>query len=135
MKDGTPAWSVVIVVFNKQHDVLAICRGFNPRNPALPGGDSELDDNTPAQTAARELLEETAVTALELRCFDQWEGERGQPVFAFLVPRWTGIRLRTSYEGKPRWMPPEALLVKTALFREEAQRMFEKLGSSAKEAP
>ena len=127
MKDGTPAWSVVIVVFNGPRNVLAISRGFNTRDPGFPGGDSEDIDQTPAQTASRELFEETGVTAVELRCIDQWEGERGQPVFAFFVPRWKNTRLRTSDEGKPFWTRPENLLKKTAYYRDDAKRVFEKL--------
>lgn len=126
MKDGTPAWSVVIFVANGNNDVLAIYRNFNMRDPALPGGDSEPSDASPAQTTARELREETGLTALEARCIDRWEGDRGQPVFAFFVPKWKG-RLRASNEGKPFWTQPKTLLAKTAHFREYAERLFLKL--------
>lgn len=126
MKEGIPAWSVVVVVSNGNNDVLAISRGFNLRDPALPGGDSEPFDESPAQTAARELLEETGLKALEMRCFDRWVGERNQPVFAFYVPQWKG-RLRTSSEGKPFWTQPKNLLSKFAYYHDEAKRVFEKL--------
>lgn len=127
MKQGTPAWSVVVVVNNANNDVLALSRGFSVRDPALPGGDSEPGDETPAQTAARELLEEAGLIALELRCIDRWQGERGQPVFAFYITKWRGKRLRTSDEGKPFWTQPHKLLVKTAFYRDEARRLFAKL--------
>jgi 8-oxo-dGTP pyrophosphatase MutT (NUDIX family) len=128
MKDSVPAWSVVVVAFDGPANVLAISRGFNPRDPAFPGGDSEAEDESPASTAKRELFEETGLTAMELRCMDQWTGDRGQPVFAFFVPRWRGPRLRTGAEGKPFWSRPERLLVKTATFRDTAQRLLAKLG-------
>lgn len=125
-KEGTPAWSVVVVVF-RDGDVLAISRNFNPRDPSLPGGDSDPTDEDPGHTAARELFEETGIRAVELRAVDQWTGDRGQPVFAFIVPKWRGKRLRTSDEGKPFWTHPKSLLIPTATYRESAQRLFEKL--------
>jgi 8-oxo-dGTP pyrophosphatase MutT (NUDIX family) len=129
MKTAVPAWSVVVVVPNGQ-DILAISRGFNVRDPALPGGDSEDTDEVPAQTAVRELLEETGVTALEARCFDRWIGDRGQPVFAFYIPRWKCKRLRVSSEGKPFWTEPHKLLVKTAYYKDEAKSILEKLSQT-----
>ena len=131
MKDGTPAWSAIAVVFNGPRNVLAISRGFNTRDPGFPGGDSEETDASPAQTASRELFEETGVTALELRCIDQWVGERGQPVFAFYIPRWRCARLRTSSEGKPFWTHPDTLVKKTAFYCNEARNVFEKLAVAA----
>jgi 8-oxo-dGTP pyrophosphatase MutT (NUDIX family) len=128
MKDGVPAWSVVAVVFSGSHNVLAISRSFNTRDPGFPGGDSESFDTSPAATAKRELFEETGITALELRCMDEWVGERGQKVYAFFIPKWKGKRLRTSSEGKPFWTRPHRLLVKTATYRDSSQRLLEKLG-------
>ena len=128
MKPGVPAWSVVVVAFRGPHHVLAITRAFNTRDPGLPGGDSEPQDATPADTARRELLEETGMTATELRCMDQWTGERGQPVFAFFAPKIRGARLRASPEGKPFWTSPKRLMIKTATYRETAARLFAKLG-------
>lgn len=127
MKEGVPAWSVVVVVANLNNDVLAISRGFNVRDPALPGGDSEAGDESPAQTAVRELFEETGINAIEARCVDRWEGDRGQPVFAFYITKWKGKRLRASAEGKPFWTQPNTLLSKTAYYREDAKRVFLRL--------
>jgi 8-oxo-dGTP pyrophosphatase MutT (NUDIX family) len=126
MKEGTPAWSAVVVVSNGHNDVLAISRGFNLRDPALPGGDSEPFDEGPAQTAARELYEETGLRAKEVRCIDRWTGERGQPVFVFYIPQWSG-KLRTSSEGKPFWTQPKNLLARGAYYRDEARQVFAKL--------
>jgi 8-oxo-dGTP pyrophosphatase MutT (NUDIX family) len=128
MKDGTPAWSVVVVVSSGPSNVLAISRNFNTRDPSFPGGDSEPTDENPAQTAKRELIEETGIMAIELRCMEQWVGERGQPVYAFFVPKWKGSRLRTSSEGKPFWTQPQTLLGRGATYREEARHLLEKLG-------
>jgi 8-oxo-dGTP pyrophosphatase MutT (NUDIX family) len=94
----------------------------------LPGGDSEPEDLTPADTAKRELFEETGVTALELESFGQWFGERGQPVYGFFVSKWRGSRLRSSGEGKAFWASPESLLLKSAYYRVEAKHIFERLG-------
>jgi 8-oxo-dGTP pyrophosphatase MutT (NUDIX family) len=128
MKEGTPAWSVVVVVFKGARGVLAITRNFNPRDPSLPGGDSELEDETPAQTAKRELFEETGLQATELRCMEQWVGERGQPVFGFFAAKWKGSRLRTSAEGKPFWATPQRLIIPSATYRKDAQRLLHTLG-------
>ena len=127
MKSDNPAWSVVIVVANGNSDVLVLSRGFNVRDLALPGGDSEPGDTSPAQTAQRELFEETGINAQSANCIDRWEGERGQPVFAFFIPKWTGRRLRASTEGKPFWATPHKLLGKTCYYRDDAKRIFEKL--------
>jgi 8-oxo-dGTP pyrophosphatase MutT (NUDIX family) len=135
MKDGTPAWSVVVVVTRGAQNVLAISRNFNTRDPSFPGGDSETTDESPAATAARELFEETGIKAIELRCMDQWMGERGQPVYAFFVPKWKASRLRTSDEGKPFWTTPQRLLIKSAFYRDFAQRLLEKLGRVATRTP
>lgn len=134
MKEGIPAWSAVAIVFSGPQNVLAIARNFNPRDPSFPGGDSEPTDENPAATAKRELLEETGITAVELRCMAQWEGERGQPVFAFFVPRWRGRRLLTSDEGKPFWTRPNRMLMKSATYRDAAQMLLEKLGRAQKQA-
>lgn len=128
MQEQTPAWSVVTVLFNGPHNVLAIARNFNPRDPAFPGGDSETDDPDPAATAKRELFEETGVEALELRLMDQWVGERGQPVYAFFIPRWRAPRLRTGDEGKPFWTRPERLIRRSATYGALAQHLLSKLG-------
>lgn len=128
MKPGIPAWSVVTIVYNGPHKVLAISRNFNPRDPGFPGGDSEPLDATPADTARRELYEETGIHAVKLRCIDQWVGERGQPVFAFFVPQWQGGRLRTSDEGKPFWAKPRRFLARGATYRDHAERLLQKLG-------
>lgn len=127
MKQGTPAWSAVTVVFKGPRLILAVSRNFNTHNPGLPGGDSEPEDANPAATAKRELYEETGITALELRCMDQWLGERGQPVYAFVVPKWRGTRLRVSPEGKPFWARAEHLLIPSAKYRHDARRLLEKL--------
>lgn len=130
MKAGIPAWSVVVVLFKGPRFVLAISRNFNQRDPGFPGGDSEPGDENPAATARRELMEETGVHAAELRNMAQWTGDRGQPVYAFFVPKWKlpSARLRTSNEGKPFWTTPQKLLVKSATFHETARLLLEKLG-------
>jgi 8-oxo-dGTP pyrophosphatase MutT (NUDIX family) len=128
MKEGTPAWSVVTVLFSGPQHVLALARNFNPRDPAFPGGDSEPLDDNPEATACRELLEETGVEALELKLMDKWTGERGQPVFAFFIPRWRCVRLRTGDEGKPFWTRPERLIYRGATYGVQAQHLLAKLG-------
>lgn len=129
MKDVTPAWSAVVVV-PKGRNVLILNRGFVPRDPALPGGDSEPQDKTPAETARRELYEESGLVALEVKCIDEWTGERGQPVYVFLVLRWKG-RVRSSSEGKPFFGAPARLLLPTAKYHQDAARVLERVAAEA----
>jgi len=131
MKDGTPAWSAVMVV-PRGREVLILNRGFNPKDPAAPGGDSEPEDGSPAETARRELHEETGLIALEVKCIDEWQGSRGQPVYAFLVNRWKG-RLRSSSEGKPFWSNPRRLLSPTAAYHKDAVRLLQKAAEARPE--
>jgi 8-oxo-dGTP pyrophosphatase MutT (NUDIX family) len=126
MNQGVPRWSSVVVAFDGER-VLAISRGFNPRDPALPGGDGEAGDTTPASTAAREMFEETGLRARELRLMDTWVGDRGQTVYAFFVPRWTG-RIRSSSEGKVYWSSLGNVLRRSATYRKDAKRLLEKMG-------
>lgn len=125
MKEGTPRWSAVVVAFNGAN-ILAVSRGYIPRDPAMPGGDATDEDTSPAATAAREMFEETGLRARELRLMDVWEGTRGQKVYVFFVPRWQG-RLRSSSEGKAYWSTTANVLRRSATFRFEARRILEKL--------
>jgi len=130
MKPGVPAWSSVAIV-RKGREFLVLSRGFNVRNPAFPGGDSEPSDESPAFTAARELYEETGVRAIKLRCIDRWVGERNQPVFAFLVEEYRDIpRLRVSEEGKPYWSSARGLLTMGSDYRKDAERLLDKLSAT-----
>jgi len=129
VKPGIPAWSCVAIVRRAQ-EFLVVSRGFNVRNPAFPGGDSEPSDENPAFTAARELYEETGVRALKLRCIDRWVGDRNQPVFAFLVYEYRDVpRLRVSEEGKPYWTTAGGLLTPGADYRKDAERLLQKLST------
>ncbi len=123
---AAPRWSAVTVVFDGDR-VLALSRGYNPRNPAFPGGDAEKRDLDPARTAGRELYEETGIRARELRLMETWVGERGQKVYAFFVPRWHG-RIRSSSEGKTYWSFAGNMCRDSAVFRQDAERLLRKLG-------
>lgn len=125
MKEGTPRWSAVVVAFNGPN-ILAISRGFIPRDPAMPGGDAEPTDTSPAATAAREMFEETGLRARDLELIGAWQGTRGQPVYAYHAKRWTG-RLRSSSEGKAMWATAGHLLRKSANFRIEAHYLLSEL--------
>lgn len=96
-------WSVVLVV-PRANQFVAIARGFAPRNVNFPGGNRDPEDRTPADTAVRELYEETGLrtTPEFLRIIAKWKGSQGQDVYAFKVARYIG-RLRSSTEGKVFW--------------------------------
>lgn len=133
MTEPEKDYSVVILVMRGTEHVLAITRNFDIKNPALPGGNAEPGDETPAASAARELREETGIQALALTFLEQWIGERGQPVYAFYAPKWRG-HLRTSSAGKPYWTKPTNLLAKTAQFGDIALKLLDQLGRVRNEA-
>ncbi|MEQ9111546.1 MAG: NUDIX hydrolase [Rhodospirillaceae bacterium] len=66
-----PQVGVGVVVINKQNEVLLIRRGQEPNKGlwTIPGGRQEVGE-TLAETAHREILEETGVTIADLTLVD-----------------------------------------------------------------
>lgn len=121
------SWSTVLVVpRNAQFAVIA--RNFNVRNVNFPGGSRAPEDDSPSDTAMRELREETGLfTAPEfLRLLDKWQGEDGLPVYAYLVTGYRG-RIRSSGEGRAFWTAQTGLLLSPASeFRYHNARLLKK---------
>jgi 8-oxo-dGTP pyrophosphatase MutT (NUDIX family) len=121
-------WSIIAVI-PRGEQFAVIARGFSTRNINFPGGDKTEQDQTPADTAVREILEETGLytTAEFLRLIDTWKGSRGQRVYAFYITGFQG-RLRSSPEGKTFWTAQTSLLISSSSeFRDRAKRLLEKL--------
>ena len=91
-------WSVVLVV-PVEEDVVAIAREFDPTDINLPGGWDEYTDLTPADTAKRELLEETGLQAKAFELIDYWENKNKSITYVYKITLWTG-KLRSSCAGK-----------------------------------
>lgn len=126
MQNG--AWSVVLVV---PHGTLLLAqsRNFISRDRNFPGGDGDPEDLTAAHTASRLLLEETGLISKpeDFRILDTWDGERGQPVYVYLVTRFRG-RLRPSGKGKVFWTKKySTLMAATSTFAEFNSRILQKL--------
>jgi ADP-ribose pyrophosphatase YjhB (NUDIX family) len=121
-------WSVVVVV-PRAAQYAVIARGFNTRDINFPGGYKDPEDATPADTAARELYEETGLmtTAEFLKLIDTWKGAQNEPVYAYLATGYRG-RMRSSGEGKPFWTANISSLVKrTSTFRQDNARLLRKM--------
>lgn len=122
------AWSVVLVV-PRGTLLLAQARRFVSRDRNFPGGDSEADDRNAAHTASRLLQEETGLLSRpeDFQMLDTWTGERGQPVYAYLVTRFRG-RPRASGKGKVFWTKKyESLMTVTCTFAPYNTRVIQKL--------
>lgn len=122
------AWSVVLIV-PRGTLLLIQARGFVARNRNFPGGDSEEGEPTAQHTAARVLQEETGLLAdiEHFEILDTWTGERGQPVYAYIVTRYRG-RAGSRAKGKVFWSKNyESLMSKSSTFAEFNARIIRKL--------
>jgi len=104
-RDSLPKAAVVFITRNGK--VLAVSRGSNMSNMNMPGGEVELGEE-PIDAAARELKEETGLTAQEIFPIFT-KVYNGRLVSAFKVPSYSGD-LVSSHEGQTSWEDPEALL-------------------------
>lgn len=97
---------MAIVLLERGSQVLAVTRPEPPLRLSLPGGGVEWHE-TYVEGAARELTEETGLTAERLRLVHEgWSGDAYVKVFE--AEGATGT-LRPSEEGYPVWVPLRAL--------------------------
>ena len=80
----TPRVGVVAIVESWDDEILLIRRKFPPLGLAFPGGFMEMGE-TIAQTAAREVLEETGIVAEEVGLLDVTSGVGLDPRAQFVV--------------------------------------------------
>lgn len=102
-----------LVIVIKESKILSVSRGIGSSLWALPGGKAEYDES-PYQNAARELYEETALTAqsLELVHEDLVPGEKGKGIdfysTCFFATEWSGKPCHSD-EGDLDWLSVEEL--------------------------
>lgn len=112
-----------ILVTDGRGRFLAVLQHDKKRRVAFPGGHLEPGE-TPAQTAVRELFEETGLRATELRELGRVVGD-GRETFLFAATT-TGMP-RRSQEGAVLWTRPESFVQgKYGPFCEHAFRLWEK---------
>lgn len=96
-----------VLAINDDGLLLAVSRGYPPVKFALPGGCIEPDELA-VDAAARELYEETGLTAPELHQLTDERGA-GRGVVTYWAPTVRG-RLRSSDEGLAVWVEPELIV-------------------------
>lgn len=103
--------------------VLAVSRRDDPSAFGLPGGKVDPGE-TEVEAAARELYEETGLTATDLRPVFTRKEEDGFTTTTF-VGKVSG-EINTDEEGVIRWVDPEVLFA--GPFGEYNRKLFAKLG-------
>lgn len=117
--------SAVIVLRKPDGRVLGVTRGDDLEDLNLPGGNRKWRDLSPAETARRELREETGLLVRTLRPLASWSHE-GRTTVAFQGLSWSG-RLRPSSEGHPFWVHPQELRGSDSRFRQENDILLSRL--------
>lgn len=120
-----PRWSVVVVVSNGE-EILAVARGFHPKDINLPGGNDIPEDTSPVETLRRMVPEQTGIVVRSYHRMDTWQGEMHQPVYAFYVPKFSG-KPRSSSSGKTFWAKPQQLTSEQATFSVYNKRLLKTL--------
>jgi 8-oxo-dGTP pyrophosphatase MutT (NUDIX family) len=119
-------WHATVIVLQKPDGrVLGVTRGDDLDDLNLPGGNRKLQDRSPAETAQRELREETGLQVKTLRPLAVWTCE-GRKILAFQGLSWSG-KLRPSFEGHPFWVQPEELEGIGSRFRHENGMLLKRL--------
>jgi 8-oxo-dGTP pyrophosphatase MutT (NUDIX family) len=129
--DDLVGHAALVLVVDPDGRVLAISRGDDVWDWGLPGGNSEADlDCTIADTAFRELEEETGVVAGELSflyrapsytcCVTTFVAE--------IIDEWPEILRSEPFEGYVGWVEPEVLVARTSRYRNHARMVLEKTG-------
>lgn len=109
-------WDAAVVVLQRRDGkVLGVTRGRDLDDINPPGGLRDHRDQTPLDTARRELYEETGLRLREAVPLASWSNN-GRYVIAFKGLAWTGT-LRASKEGVPAWVHPKKLIQKSCTYR------------------
>jgi 8-oxo-dGTP pyrophosphatase MutT (NUDIX family) len=120
--------AALVLIVNPLRQVLAISRDHDVLDLGLPGGTAEpARDRTIADTAFRELMEETGVVARELSWLH--EGMSGTHyVTTFRLESaatWPPAFRSTPFEGHVGWVAPERLLAPTCRYKDHARIILE----------
>ena len=99
-------FAVCLLVRNKSGEILAVSRKNNPNDFGLPGGKVDPGE-TPVGAAAREMMEETGLTAKNLKLvFTRFEGDKKVSTYSADIEG----KISTSEAGVVKWVQPEILL-------------------------
>lgn len=127
--DDLVGQSALVLLVHPDGRVLAISRGDDVWDWGLPGGRAEAHlDCTIADTAFRELEEETGVVAGELSFLHRSASDT-HSVTTFVaedIDEWPAILRSEPFEGYVAWVEPEVLVAPTSQYRAHARVVLEK---------
>lgn len=123
--------AALVICVNPLRRVLAISRDHDTRDWGLPGGTAEPSvDVTIADTAFRELEEETGVVADEISFLHA--GRSGTHFVTTFVAEsvacWPAKLRSIPFEGYVRWVNPRVLVGPTCRFRNHARTVLGQAG-------
>lgn len=105
--------------------ILSVSRPEPPHEMAFPCGEIE-DGESPERAAARELMEETGVSAHELVPVATIKSPTdGRTVHVFRAGRWSGTPCAMEPDTKVSWLSPRDLLSQSSLYRECVQQLID----------
>lgn len=114
------------LIFNDQGQVLSVSRKDNPMALGLPGGKVDPGE-TPVESAARELKEETGLVATNLKNVFSSVDSQGFRTTTFSCEILGDMQ--TNELGVVRWVSPATLANPfSSPFADYNQKMFSKLG-------
>lgn len=118
-------WDAAVVLLQRRDGkVLGVTRGRDLNDVNPPGGNREPQDQTPLDTARRELYEETGLRLHEAIGIASWFKD-GRYVIAFKGLSWSGT-LRPSREGVPAWVSPNKFFQNTCSYRGYSMGMLQR---------
>jgi 8-oxo-dGTP pyrophosphatase MutT (NUDIX family) len=118
-------WDAAVVLLQRRDGkVLGVTRGHDLNDINPPGGYREPWDQSPLDTARRELYEETGIRLHEAVGIASWFKD-GRYVIAFKGINWSGA-LRPSKEGVPAWVRPNKLFQDTCTYRGFSMGMLQR---------
>lgn len=123
IKSELPKAACVLIV-SDDGKILAVSRKNDPTDFGMPGGKVDHPES-PAQAAARELQEETGLTATNLR--QVYVSDDGEYETYTFIGEISG-QIDTPESGLIRWVAPHVLI--SGMFGNYNRKLFAKVGIS-----